>query len=147
MGSTHSKYLIVKPEDSFAGASQNTSTTLSSLATLCEAFAELTPTGTTAVGFQDRVPGALFAHVLKLDSAETNTAQMQSIWHKFFCHALISSLPQQALPEAEERLVEIFEDYVAPQAPPQDLANTYDPRVIMAQQGQHYPRPEIDLED
>ncbi len=147
MDSTYSRHSIVKPEDSFAGASRNTFTTLSSLAVLFEAFRELTPTGTTAVAFGDRVPGAEFAHVLKLDSEEANAAQMQFIWQKFFCHALISTLPEQALPEAEERLVEIVEDYVTRQASPQGLASIAHPRVFMAEQGRSYPRPEIELED
>jgi len=146
MDSIYSKHLVVKPEDSFAGASQISSTTLSGLAVMFEAFAGMVPAGTTTVSFQDRIPGAQFAHVLKLESEETNAAQTRFIWQKFFCHALISRLPEAALPEAEERLLEIFEDYV-PQPTAPNLAITFQPRVFMAQQGRSYPRPEIDLEE
>jgi hypothetical protein len=114
---------------------------------LYEAFSGLIPTGTTAVAFQDRIPGAQIAHVLRLDSEDASAAQMQSIWQKFFCHALISVLPEQALPEAEERLAEICQDYAARTAQSQDLTSPAHLGVFMAQQGQHYPRPEIDLED
>lgn len=114
---------------------------------LYEAFAGLIPTGTTAVAFQNQVPGGRFAHVLKLDSEEPSAAQMQSMWHRLFCHTLVSTLPEEALPEAEERLVEIFEDYVARVTPSQGLASTSRPRAFMAQEGRHYPRPEIELED
>jgi hypothetical protein len=113
---------------------------------LYEAFAGITPTGTTAFAFQNHVPGAQFVHALKVDSEEANAAQMQFIWQKFFCHALISKLPDAAMSEVEERLVEIFEDYSRRQAVP-GLSDNSAPRVFMAQQGRRYPRPEIELED
>jgi hypothetical protein len=146
MDSTYSKHLIVKPEDSFAGASQITYTTLSGLALWYEAVAGMVPTGTTTVSFQDRVPGAQFAHVLKLEPEKTDAAQTRVIWQKFFCHALISRLPEVALPEAEERLVEIFEDYVPKRAAP-NVAGTLSPQVLIAEQGRRHPRPEIELEE
>jgi hypothetical protein len=147
MSSTRSIYLIGRPEDSFAGASQNTSTTLSALTSLCEAFAEMIPAGTTTVAFQEHVPGAQFAHILKLESEKADDARMLPIYQKFFCHALISKLPEEALPEVGERLVEIFEDHVLRQAASQFAVSASQPRVFTAQQGKHYARPEINLED
>lgn len=75
-----------------------------------------------------------------------SAASRQTGGTKQMIHALISNFPEAALPEVEERLVEIFEDYVPQRAVP-SLAGTFQPRVFMAEQGRRYPRPEIDIED
>jgi hypothetical protein len=147
MDSKCSKYLTAKPDDFFGGASQITSTTLSDLGMAYEALAAMIPTGTTAFAFHDRIPGAHFGHVMKLETDEkTDAAQMKVIWQKFCCHALISRLPEAALHEVQDRLLEIFEDYVSRKTTP-TLPEAFGPRVFMAHQGRHYSRPEIELED
>jgi len=146
MSSTYSMDTIARLTDFFGGASQHTSTTLSGLTPLLEAFRELIPADTTTVSFGERVPGAQFVHVLQLESEKANDAQMHAIWQKFFCHVLIAKLPENALPEAEERLVEIYDDYLRKdiQLP---LTSALPPRLLVARQGPHHPRPEIELED
>jgi hypothetical protein len=102
--------------------------------------------GTTTVAFRQQVPGAQFAHILNLEFEKVNNAQTLPIWRRFFCHALISTLPEEALSEVQERIVEIFEDCSQRKASSHDIVSTF-PRVFMAQQGRHDPRPEVELED
>lgn len=107
----------------------------------------MVPEGTTTVAFNERVPGAHFSHVVKLESGRVNDAQMLPIWQRFLCHALVSKLPENALTEVEQRLVEIWEDHTMALAPTHNISSTLGAQMFVAQQGRHYPRPEIELED
>jgi len=106
----------------------------------------MVPSGTATVAFKENVPGAEFAHILKLETQEQPGARALPVWRRFFCHALISKLPEESLPEVEQRLIEIFEDCV-PQQSCGHLTTAFQPRVFLAQQGHRHPRPAIDLED
>jgi hypothetical protein len=107
----------------------------------------MVPAGTTTVGFHECVPGAQFAHIVKLEPSGVNDEQMLPIWQRFLCHALVSKLPEKAMTEVEERLVEIWEDYATSLTATKDVTGTFAPRLFMAQQGRRYPRPEIEVED
>jgi len=145
MSSQPSKYLTVRPEDYFIGVSQSASTTLSVLKSLLETRGTLFPVGTTAVAFRQRVAGAQLVHFLNVEPSEEGTAPSDMVWRRFFCHALMSSLPDEAFGEVEDRLTEIYDDFL-PQSP-QSGGPVSATRLFLAQQGQHHPRPGIEIEE
>ena len=96
---------------------------------------------------------------MKLEPQCTQEAYLLPLWQRFFCHALISSLPDDVLPEVKDRLAEIIEDHFPRHGMPlvtNDTKGHYqtdsgsgalEPRVFMAQQGSRHPRPEIEIEE
>jgi hypothetical protein len=83
---------------------------------------------------------------MKLEPQCTQEAYLLPLWQRFFCHALISSLPDDVLPEVKDRLAEILEDHFPRHGMPL-VTNALEPRVFMAQQGSRHPRPEIEIEE
>jgi hypothetical protein len=83
---------------------------------------------------------------MKLEPGETSDVHVFPILQRFFCHALISCLPDEALSETEERLAEIHEDFLPRQAT-HHLSKPQSSTVFTAQLGQYNPRPEIEFED
>ena len=146
MSSQSSKYLTVRPEDYFIGASQSASTTLSVLKSLLETTGTFFPVGTTTVAFHQRVAGAQLVHFLKVEPQDEGTLPSDAVWRRFLCHALLSTLPAEAIVEVEDRLTEIYDDFM-PQGRPQSGGQVSAPRLFLAQQGQHHPRPGIEIED
>lgn len=98
------------------------------------------------MAFRQRFAGAQLAHFLRVEPREEGTAPSDIVWRRFFCSALISTLPDEAIVEVEDRLTEIYDDFL-PQGRPQSGGQVSAPRLFLAQQGQHHPRPGIDIEE
>ena len=117
------------------------------LTSLIEVFNNLT-TGTTAIAYQQVVPGARFTHSLHLEAAATEAAwqlDIPKVFDRLLCQVIVSSLPDSALSEAREDLLQLYEYYRSlslnaelPSAP----RPSFTARV-----GTSHARPEIKLEE
>jgi hypothetical protein len=118
------------------------------LASLIEAFNSFTTTGTTAIAYQQVVPGARFVHSLRLEPAgayDASQPDLPKVFDRLVCQVIVSSLPDNALTEARQDLLELYEYYGSlnknAELPPATLP------PFTARVGTSHPRPDIKLEE
>jgi hypothetical protein len=122
-----------------------TPSVLASLIDFCNGW---TLSGSTAIFYEHRAAGALFTHSLRLDSQETRGSlgfDQAKLLERFVCQILVSALPDQALPETKENLIELYGHYAVPRGNV-ELIEVAPGQSFEAVVGTSHPRPDIELE-